>query len=172
MAGSSARRSLSSSAAPSTFAALANGGDRSLAATARAAAKDRNADQRDTYAAVAPVGSRGGAGRARLRARRPDELCCFRAPFAADLNSTHDQAAARRPEQLRVSAFLGTCRAAPDVRLGWWHGCPAESKAETKVVSTASCAPAQRWETISDDPAATVTMLCSDKIQVPQKDGW
>ena len=46
MARSSARRSLSSSAAPSTLAALARGRD--MAATALAAAKDRSADQRDT----------------------------------------------------------------------------------------------------------------------------
>ena len=61
MAGFSARRSLSSSAAPSTLAALAGGKDRRLAATALAAARDRSA---------APARSRDGAERARLRAVR------------------------------------------------------------------------------------------------------
>ena len=61
MAGFLARRSLSSSAAPSTLAGFASGRDRRLAATALAAAKDRSA---------APARSRDGAERARLRAVR------------------------------------------------------------------------------------------------------
>ena len=54
------RRSLNSSAAPSTLAALANGWEKRPAATARVVAKDRNADQQDTNAAVAPARSRWG----------------------------------------------------------------------------------------------------------------
>ena len=63
------RRSLNSKGSPSTLAVCARGRDRRLAARARAAAKESQADQRVTYAAVALERSSGGAARARLQAR-------------------------------------------------------------------------------------------------------
>ena len=106
MAGSSAR---SPSAAPPALAALARGRDRRLAATALAAAKDRSADQRDTQAAVAPARSRDEAERARLRARSLMNCAASGLHLIChQFHSKHHPAAARRLEQLRVSALLGT----------------------------------------------------------------
>ena len=54
---------------PIDVGSVREGGDRRLAAGARAAAKESKADQRVTYAAVALERRSGGAARVRLRAR-------------------------------------------------------------------------------------------------------
>ena len=60
---SSARTSLRSGACSSKFAVPGSGNDRRLAAKARAAAKDRMADQRATLAAAVAVRRLAGAER-------------------------------------------------------------------------------------------------------------
>ena len=149
----SARMSLSSGGSPSTLVVPPRGRERRLAAKARAAAKESRADQR---AAKAETGTAGGSrGGARAEAReKSDKGGSFSAPAATELESEDDKLASRRLSELWVGALLGFARdsgcsaGSADLR-----GAPAEVTGETRVVSTASCAPPQ-----SASPLAMTSM--------------
>ena len=90
---------LGSSGLPSTLAALPKGRD-----TTWAAAKDRSADHRQTYAAVALArGPNGPDAR-----EEPYKLRCFRAPAPSNLNGKDHGVAARRTQDFGVCWLLGT----------------------------------------------------------------
>ena len=84
---------------PIDVGSVREGGDRRLAAGARAAAKESKADQRVTYAAVALERRSGGAARVRPAGKESDELRSFSAPAATKLiNSKHNEPALCRTE--------------------------------------------------------------------------
>ena len=141
------RRSLNSKGSPSTLAVCARGRDRRLAARARAAAKESKADQRVTYTAVALERRSGGAARARLRARSWMNCAASvlqRPPRSIPSTTSRHRAERSSSGYVRSFALRAMRRAAPAVERWWRRACPAESKADTSVVSTASWAPLQR----------------------------
>ena len=161
------RRSLNSKGSPSTLAVCARGRDRRLAARARAAAKESNADQRVTYAAVALERRRGGAARVRLRAR--SRMNCAASVLQRQPSSIPSTTSRHRAEQsssgyVRSFALRAMRRAAPAVERWWRRACPAESKADTSVVSTASWATAPKRETVGDDLDAPLVLPLDKKV--------
>ena len=99
----SASTSLSKGGSSSTLTVLEIGKESKLAAKDLAASTANNPDHRPTKAAMVAC-CRGWAVRA-CASQQPDEVGSFSAPASTNLDAENDQAAPRRPPELRVGAF-------------------------------------------------------------------
>ena len=128
-------------ASPSTLLVPASGKPSRLDANARAAAKDRMADQRKAEVHAAREGA--GTARARHRARKRKKV----AASALHLPPTSMASTVKRQRPELTSsgkvlslAWRAAWRAAPAVRPRWCRGAPADLRGATKVVSIATWA--------------------------------
>ena len=107
---------------------------------------------------------RAGAWRPLVWAREePQESCSFITPTSSNFNPKDNKATSPIPEEFRVGAFLVPprvpYRAVPLYCPPRIRGCAARVRGETKLVSTASCAPPH-----SGRPLAMTSILLSSWV--------
>ena len=94
-----------------------------------------------------------GHGTSLAAGEEADETCCFRAPAAGDLEG--QDPAPRRAQQPGVRALRGFARGTKGCASNTARrDAPLVSSAETKVTSTASCAPPQSGTPLAGDCGA------------------